>query len=180
VDTIKFFGELAALREADALKKRLAELRTAEFVTYAKPPFGGPAQVLGYLGRYTHRVAISNARLVSVTDEAVAFRWKDYRRGGQTKVMTLNPGEFIRRFLLHALPDGLHRIRHYGFLANGRRRANLALCRRLLGDIAEPEDNPPKPTSGAPPCAHCGGLMVLLYVLPFRSVLRPSLREDSS
>jgi hypothetical protein len=177
---LKFFGELAALREADALKKRLAELRTAEFVTYAKPPFGGPAQVLGYLGRYTHRVAISNARLVSVTDEAVAFRWKDYRRGGQTKVMTLNPGEFIRRFLLHALPDGLHRIRHYGFLANGRRRANLALCRRLLGDIAEPEDNPPKPTSGAPPCAHCGGLMVLLYVLPFRSVLRPSLREDSS
>src|SRR5271156_6002649 len=112
-----FFGDLAGLAEAAAFDRRLCELRQLEWVVFAKPPFGGPAQVLAYLGRYTHRVAIANSRLVSVTDEHVAFRWKDYRRDGKAKVMTLEPFEFIRRFLLHALPDGFHRIRHYGFLA---------------------------------------------------------------
>ena len=115
---LKFFGELAALADAVAFRRRLAELRKVDWITYAKPPFGGPAQVLAYLGRYTHRVAISNARLVSVTDHKVAFRWKDYRHNGQSRIMTLDADEFIRRFLLHTLPDGFHRIRHYGYLAN--------------------------------------------------------------
>ena len=105
------------------------ELRRIDWVVYAKPPFGGPEQVLAYLGRYTHRVAISNSRLVSLEDGQVTFPWKDYRHQGKTKVMTLDADEFIRRFLLHTLPDGFHRIRHYGFLANGQRRDNLALCR---------------------------------------------------
>jgi len=101
-------------------------------VVYAKPPFGGPAQVLAYLARYTHRVAIANSRLVSLANAEVAFRWKDYRHHRKTKLMTLAADEFIRRFLLHTLPDGFHRIRHYGFLANRQRAAKLARCRRLL------------------------------------------------
>jgi hypothetical protein len=115
-------------------------------VVYAKPPperlskGGGPAQVLAYLGRYTHRVAIANSRLVSLANAEVAFRWKDYRHHGKTKLMTLAADEFIRRFLLHSLPDGLHRIRHYGFLANRQRAAKLALCRRLLD---APSQEPP-------------------------------------
>jgi hypothetical protein len=141
---LKVFGELAALADAVAFRRRLAELRKVDWITYAKPPFGGPAQVLAYLGRYTHRVAISNARLVSVTDHEVAFRWKDYRHNGQSRIMTLDADEFIRRFLLHTLPDGFHRIRHYGYLANGCRAAKLALCRRLLGRApAESAAEPP-------------------------------------
>ncbi len=105
---------------------------------YAKRPFGGPEQVLAYLGRYTHRVAIANSRLVEFADCSVRFRWKDYRHHDKQKVMTLEPGEFIRRFLLHVLPDGFHRIRHYGFLANGRRAAKLESCRRLLAVPAPP------------------------------------------
>jgi hypothetical protein len=97
----------------------LIEVRRLDWVVYAKPPFGGPKQVLAYLGRYTHRVAIANSRLISMDEDRVAFRWRDYRHRGKTKVMTLDAHEFIRRFLLHALPDGFHRIRHYGFLANG-------------------------------------------------------------
>ena len=124
-----------------AFARRLRELRRIEWVVYAKPPFGGPAQVLAYLGRYTHRVAIANCRLVSVTDGQVAFRWKDYRHHGKTKLMTLAADEFIRRFLLHALPDGFHRIRHYGFLANRQRAAKLALCRQLL-DAPPPAAKP--------------------------------------
>jgi hypothetical protein len=118
-------------------------MRRVEWVVYAKPPFGGPAQVLAYLGRYTHRVAITNSRLFDVTDRQVAFRWRDYRHHGKAKVMTLGADEFIRRFLLHTLPDGFHRIRHYGFLANGHRAENLALCRRLLAVPAlEPDPSP--------------------------------------
>ena len=98
-------------------------------VVYAKPPFGGPQQVLAYLGRYTHRVAIANSRLISLSDGKVSFSWKDYRQNSKTKVMTLNAEEFIRRFLLHSLPDGFHRIRHYGFFANGERSDRLELCR---------------------------------------------------
>ena len=117
-----FFGNLAQLAQPTVFAQQLAILRRSEWVVYAKPPFGGPEQVLAYLGRYTHRVAISNSRLVSLIDGRAAFRWKDYRHHHKTKVMTLNVDEFIRRFLLHTLPDGFHRIRHYGFLANGHRQ----------------------------------------------------------
>src|SRR5207302_2688990 len=127
-----FFGELAALARPVAFAQRLRQLRRIDWVVYTKPPFGGPAQVLAYLGRYTHRVAIANSRLVSVTNTTVAFRWKDYRHHVKSKVITLAADEFIRRFLLHTLTDGCHRIRHYGFLANRQRRAKLAPCRRLL------------------------------------------------
>jgi hypothetical protein len=179
---LKFFGELAALADDDAFLRRLAELRKVDWITYAKPPFGGPAQVLAYLGRYTHSVAISNARLVSVTDHEVAFRWKDYRHNGRSRIMTLDADEFIRRFLLHTLPDGFHRIRHYGYLANGCRAAKLALCHRLLGDApAESAAEPPKSKPIPPrPCLHCGGLVVLLGLLPRPSDRSPALREDSS
>ena len=132
-----------------------SELRRINWVVYAKPPFGGPEQVLAYLGRYTHRVAIANSRLISLSDGKVRFTWKDYRQDGKTKVMTLDADEFIRRFLLHALPDGFHRIRHYGFLANGGRGDNLALCRRLLAiDNASAWPNrrmiPPKAIAHSP------------------------------
>jgi hypothetical protein len=120
------------LAEPQAFSHRLAKLRRLDWVVYAKPPFGGRQQVLAYLGRYTHRVAIANSGLISLSDGTVRFTWKDYRHHGKNKVMTLAAGEFIRRFHLHTLPDGFHRSRHYGFLANGERRARLALCRRLL------------------------------------------------
>ena len=111
----------------------LRPLRGSPWVVYAKRPFGGPEQVLDYLGRYTHRVAIANSRLVALTDGRVSFLWKDYRHHDKPKVMTLDADEFIRRFLLHVLPDGFHRIRHYGYLANGHRLAKLARCRRAAG-----------------------------------------------
>jgi Putative transposase len=127
---LRFFSNLASLVEPQAFARRLGELRRLHWVVYAKPPFGGPEQVLAYLGRYIHRVAIANSRLLSLADGKVRFTWKDYRQAGITKVMTLDADEFIRRFLLHALPDGFHRIRHYGFLANGTRADSLALCQR--------------------------------------------------
>ena len=138
---IELFGDLAKLGEPGAFKAHLAAQRRREWVVYAKAPFAGPQQVLGYLARYTHRVAISNRRLVALDDDGqVSFRWKDYRQSGRTrpKVMRLPAGEFMRRFLLHVLPDGFHRIRHYGLLANGHRAAMLARCRELL-------DVPPAP-----------------------------------
>ena len=118
-----FFGDLTGLAEPTAFARRIAQMRMIDWVVYAKPPFGGPEQVLAYLGRYTHRVAIANSRITSLDNAQVAFRWKDYRHHDKTKVMTLAADEFIRRFLLHTLPDGFHRIRHYGFLANGCRPA---------------------------------------------------------
>ena len=177
-----FFGELAPLAEPAAFARRLRDLRQVEWVVYAKPPFGGPAQVLAYLGRYTHRVAISNARLVGMSDDRVAFRWKDYRHHGKAKVMTLEPFEFIRRFLLHTLPDGFHRIRHYGFLANGHRAAKLALCRSLL-DVASPSGNQVQDLLPAQPperCPCCGGTMVVLGILPHPSSARPPRADDTS
>src|SRR5471030_1206547 len=167
-----FFGDLANLAEHTAFNRRLRELRRVEWVVYAKPPFGGPAQVLAYLGRYTHRVAIANSRLVSVTDDAVAFRWKDYRHHGKSKVMTLSANEFIRRFLLHTLPDGFHRIRHYGFLANRRRAEKLALCRTLLvvADAAMPDgiDEERHQFADHPHdlCPCCGGRMEPIGAIP--------------
>src|SRR6266850_2043369 len=132
--------------------------------------FGGPAQVLAYLGRYTHRVAIANSRLVALDDDHVAFSWKDYRQNSATKIMKLKPDEFIRRFLLHTLPDGFHRIRHFGFMANGHRAAKLALCRKLLDrERTAPNDGEPSPVDSdaltwakVPACPDCGGVMRII------------------
>ena len=132
---LEFYAEHAVLAEPAVFQARLAALRKLEWVVYAKRPFGGPDAVLAYLSRYTHRIAIANSRLLAFDGVRVTFKWKDYRAKGDTryKLMTLNADEFIRRFLIHVLPDGFHRIRHYGLLANGNRTANIALARRLLG-----------------------------------------------
>jgi hypothetical protein len=129
---LRFFGELAPLVRRPDFTLQLKRLRKINWLVYAKPPFGSPEQVLAYLGRYTHRVAIANSRLVAMDGTRVRFRWRDYRQHNKAKVMTLDAIEFIRRFLLHGLPDGFHRIRHYGFLANGHRVAKLALIHELL------------------------------------------------
>src|SRR5271165_3348687 len=162
-----FFGELAPLADPGAFAGRVRALRQSPFVFYAKPPFGGPERVLAYLARYTHRTAIANSRIVAVDDNEVAFSYKDYRRGGRSGVMRLAPHEFIRRFLLHVLPDGFHRIRHYGFLAKGDRGETLARVRHLLQ--VEPPSEPdvaarnPQADQGAREpsavCPDCGGLM---------------------
>src|SRR5271168_1677492 len=140
--SLVFCGDLAKLAHPVIFAGQLDALRRLDWVVYAKPPFGGPEQVLAYLGRYTHRVAIANSRLVGIENGQVAFRWKDYRHHDKAKVMALAADEFIRRFLLHTLPDGFHRIRHYGFLANGHRAAKLAQCRRLLAAPAPPAPSP--------------------------------------
>ena len=129
---LRFYHALAALHDAGAWARYLAPLARAEWVVYAKPPFGGPERVLEYLGRYTHRVAIANHRLVDFAAGEVAFRWKDYRHQSRHKVMRLAAPEFVRRFLLHVLPPGFQRIRHYGLLANRHRAAKLTRCRQLL------------------------------------------------
>ena len=139
-DSLVFCGDLAKLGQPAAFARRLDALRRLDWVVYAKPPFGGPKQALAYLGRYTHRVAIANSRLLSLADGNVRFTWKDYRHGAKTQSMALEAGEFIRRFLLHTLPDGFHRIRHYGFLANGARTERLARCRRLLNLSTKPDE----------------------------------------
>ena len=130
---LRFFNALEPLQEPSAFARYLAPLRRAEWWVYAKPPFGGPQHVLEYLGRYTHRVAISNNRVVDFVDDKVSFRWKAYRHESRKKVMCLDAHEFMRRFLLHVLPSGFQRIRHYGLLANRHRADNLARCRQLLG-----------------------------------------------
>lgn len=123
---LQFFGDIAERADPQAFALLLTSSGRQDWVVYAKPPFGGPEQVLAYLSRYTHRVAIANSRLVSMADGKVTFRWRDYRHGRRPRTMTLDAGEFIRRFLLHTVPDSFHRIRHYGFLANGQRAARLA------------------------------------------------------
>ena len=172
---LRFFNNLANLAKPQAFARRLGELRRLDWVVYAKPPFGGPEQVLAYLGRYTHRVAIANSRLLSLTDSEVRFTWKDYRAGGKTKVMTLDADEFIRRFLLHTLPDSFHRIRHYGFLANGARGDSLALCHQLLDardtGACQPADNRtkgdrPLTTADFVICPNCGGTMRRIATVP--------------
>ena len=130
---LQFHGDLQPLSEPRAFARYLAPLRLAEWVVYSKPPFGGPERVLNYLGRYTHRVAISNDRLQELKDGKVSFTYKDYKNENRPKVMTLTADEFLRRFLLHVLPDGFQRIRHYGLLGNRHRAKNLARCRALLG-----------------------------------------------
>jgi hypothetical protein len=166
VGRLQFFGEDAALANAQAFAQWLAPLRGCEWVVYAKRPFAGPAAVLTYLSRYTHRVAISNRRLLAFDERGVTFRWKDYRATGKTryKAMTLAVDEFIRRFLLHVLPTGFHRIRHYGLLANASRREHLAQARELLQvtPAVEAPSPPQTSTSIVPPtfiCPHCGAAM---------------------
>lgn len=129
---LRFFSEHRHLHEPAAFRRYLAPVRNIEWVVYAKRPFAGPAQVFEYVGRYTHRVAISNNRLMAIDGDRVRFRWKDYRDGSRQKTMSLQGGEFIRRFLIHVLPDGFHRIRYFGFLGNCHRAQKLALCRQLL------------------------------------------------
>jgi len=164
---LSFFGDHAALADAQAFAAYLTPLRRAEWVVYAKRPFGGPQAVLAYLSRYTHRVAIANSRLITCDRTGVAFRWKDYRADGRDrkKVMTLATAEFIRRFLIHVLPHGFHRIRHYGLLASGTRADNIARARELLG-AAKPEG---QPTAAAvepskPSCPCCSGRMIIIEV----------------
>jgi len=167
---LSFFGDLAGLVDRRAFLAYLAPWRKREWVVYAKRPFAGPEQVLAYLSRYTHRVAIANSRLVELTDDYVAFRWKDYRANGRAKLMRLSPAEFMRRFLLHVLPDGFHRIRYYGLFANSHRAENVARCRALLGEAAarEPDHEPateanPSSASADPQrCPCCGGRMTII------------------
>ena len=170
---LKFFNTHAGLADKRAFKRFLAPLRRIKWVVYCKDPFAGPEQVLRYLSRYTHRVAISNRRLVSANDDGVAFRWKDYRIDGpdRWKTMTLTAHEFIRRFLIHVLPKGFHRIRHYGLFANGNRAANIARARELLGAaprvIEAEEENaaaPDEPRVLPCPCPRCGGRMIVIEV----------------
>jgi hypothetical protein len=142
---LEFFSSLESLRDRSSFLDYLAPLREIEWVVYAKRPFAGPDQVLDYVGRYTHRVAISNNRLLDIAEGKVSFRYKDYRHDAQQKTMTLEAEEFIRRFLLHVLPEGFQRIRYYGLLANRYREQKLALCRELL-DMPTPE---PPPLEGA-------------------------------
>jgi hypothetical protein len=146
---LQFFSSLESLQNPDTFSCHLDLVRHAKWVVYAKPPFAGPRQVVDYVGRYTHRVAISNHRLVDIEDGQVKFNWRDYRDNNQQKTMTLSADEFIRRFLLHVLPSGFHRIRYYGFLGNRHRKEKLERCRQLLGmappkessaELAPPED----------------------------------------
>jgi hypothetical protein len=170
---LSFHGKLRGLADAGAFERRLSASAQTKWVVYAKPPMGGPKQVLKYLARYTHRVAISNRRLVAMEDGEVKFHWKDYARGGGQKTMTLKATEFIRRFLLHVLPSGFVRIRHYGFLANRVCQEKLALCRALLEVearpkpvAAEPIAEPKETVEGVPAandCPSCGaGRMVII------------------
>jgi hypothetical protein len=166
---LRFSGNHAALANRRAFKRFLAPLRKREWVVHTKDPFAGPEPVLRYLSRYTHRVAISNRRLVSVDDNGIAFRWKDYRIDGPNrwKTMTLDPHEFIRRFLMHVLPKGFHRIRHYGLFANGNRAANIARLRELLRvapvvEQAEEQALADDQRQLPCPCPRCGGRMIII------------------
>ena len=183
---LELHGSLAELNAPDAFARLLSGLYAAEWVVYVKPPFGSAEQVLKYLARYTHRVAISNARLVSLVDGEVTFRFKNYARGNRWQQMTLSAVEFIRRFLLHVLPSGFVRIRHYGFLANRHRQAKLELARQLLAmqgfaeriaaemppDAAEPAEESEEPDEKAR-CPACGeGNLIIVQTLP-----RPTIRQ---
>ncbi len=181
---LKFFAEHRPLHEPAAFRRYLRPVRDAEWVVYAKRPFAGPAQVLDYVGRYTHRVAISNNRLISIDGEQVRFRWKDYRDGNWQKTMSLQGGEFIRRFLIHVLPDGFHRIRYFGFLSNCHRTQKLALCRELLHMTpAAPAESPADyrnryemlTGTSLRQCPHClTGTMVVIGCIERPRVCQPA------
>jgi hypothetical protein len=187
---LRFFGDHAPLAEPRAFAAYLAPLRKIEWVVYSKRPFGGPQAVLAYLSRYTHRVAIANSRLIAFDGAGVTFRWKDYRAKGRErhKVMTLASGEFIRRFLIHVLPSGFHRIRHYGLFANGGRAENLARARQLLA-VQTKQNEPSNTEADEPPmlslpCPCCGGRMIIVETFERGSTprTRPSspIRIDTS
>jgi hypothetical protein len=197
---LRFPGHLAALARSRRFDRLIAEVVRTEWVVFAQPPFGGPATVLKYLARYTHRAAISNRRLVDLTDGRVTFRWKDYAHGGRRSTMTLEAVEFVRRFLMHVLPSGFVRVRHYGLLANRCRHEKLARCRELLGMAVTPADpapagsdpiTPPAHESAVTPtrvCPRCGaGRMVVIAEFPpmcpaevVTAGLEPCLTLDSS
>jgi Putative transposase/Transposase zinc-binding domain len=188
---LAFFGDLAPLADKDAFDAALAPLRRSEWVVYAKRPFAGPQAVLAYLARYTHRVAISNSRLLALGDAGVAFEWKDYRIKGRDrlKTMTLDAGEFIRRFLLHMLPSGFHRIRHYGLVAGALRARNIERARQLLapsmpqGARANTDGDIETPSPGRQ-CPCCGGRMIIIEtfegVRPARPPSPSRITIDSS
>jgi len=175
-------GPCAALADEKQFRQLLRRLYRQDWVVYAKPAFGGPRQVLRYLGRYTHRVAISNHRLLSFDGERVAFRWKDYAHGSKQRLMTLAATEFLRRFFLHVLPKGFVRIRHFGFLGNRFRAARVKLCRQLLVNVSLP----PAPTHvpGADAalwhCPHCGTVMIIIQRFASDELLSRSTYFDSS
>lgn len=177
-DSLELAGSIRLLRDPEHFSRFRRQMHRHNWVVYIKRPFGGPEQVLRYLGRYTHRVAISNHRLVSFDANQVRFRWRDYRHGNTMRIMTLRADEFIRRFLLHVLPKGFVRIRHFGFMANYRRSASFALCRQLL-DAAPLVESEPTASASSWTCPHCQGPMILLkrftaqdlaWTFPFRSV----------
>jgi len=190
---LHFFGDHTHLDDARAFAAYLAPLRRSEWVVYSKRPFGGPQAVLAYLSRYTHRVAISNSRLIACDGNGVTFKWKDYRTEGRQrhKIMTLATDEFIRRFLIHVLPSGFHRIRHYGLFASGARAKNLARARELLA-MPPPQDeavkadtgDPAEPPSPLPACPCCGGRMIIIETFARHSSPRPPptgpIRIDTS
>jgi hypothetical protein len=162
---LAFFGSMAHLADRRTFLRHLSPVRKKRWVVYAKPPFAGPKAVLAYLSGYTHRVAISNRRLIGFNEAGVTFRYKDYRRDGadRQQVMTLDPNEFIHRFLLHVLPCGFHRIRHYGPLAGATRKSSLALARKLLVVASSPDDNmSEEPLDTRSPCPCCGGHMLII------------------
>jgi len=175
---LAFFGQLAHLADRRAFLRHLSPLRKKRWVVYAKPPFAGPEAVLAYLSRYTHRVAISSSRLLRLDEHGVTFRYiryKNYRRSApdRQQVMTLSADEFIRRFLLHCLPRGFHRIRHYGLLASGTRKAHLERARQLLA-LAPPaaDETPSEPPDPRPPCPCCGGTMTIIEIIDRRYLPR--------
>ena len=170
---LRFSGRLDRFGDAHAFAAAVRRLRRQTWIVYAKPPFGSPEHVLAYLGRYTHRVAIANSRLVSADETSVTFRWRDYRHGNAPRLMSLDPHEFIRRFLIHSLPDGFHRIRHYGFLANGCRRSRLAIIRQRLvtteptpAAAAAEAATRPLPRFDPTVCPCCGGVLRITATLP--------------
>ncbi len=190
---LQFFGTLEPLQKRPAFSRHMGNLKKRDWVVYAKPPFAGPQQVLDYVGRYTHRVAISNNRLLDIENDQVQFRWKDYRAGDQVKTMTLRAEEFIRRFLLHVLPNGFRRIRYYGFLGNRHREEKLARCRHLLGMPQVEKDNAESVTEtdyleryedltgrSLRQCPQCHrGNMVVVRILARWSALSPALVDTS-
>jgi hypothetical protein len=178
---LSFSGRLQHLTEAPAFRAFLRRLFRHDWVVYAKPPFGGPAHVLQYLARYTHRVAISNQRILNVADDTVTFQWKDYRHGRQPRTMTITAVEFLRRFFLHILPKGFVRIRFCGFLAHRRRAHDLPLCRSALAArpsevVATPPGEATTP-SVLSPCPRCGGAMILIERLTAYQIDRRAMAE---
>ena len=178
---LQFFGDYAHLTEASAFADWLAPLKKCEWVVYAKRPFAGPEAVLAYLSRYTHRVAIANSRLIAMDERGVTFRWKDYRAKGKTrhKTMTLTADEFMRRFLLHVLPSGFHRIRHYGLLANAGRCDHLARALELLQVApalvelkSTDADAPEKTAQPTFVCPDCGAAMIIIEILARKPHIR--------